>query len=135
MQGIASKKVAASNFDSAFLKRELIFAAHFCPLTLCVPCTYIYVRMYLCQQPRYVCFSNHIRIYMSRICLARSHTVLLAATKDVYIRHTYVVPATKDVYIRFEYGYFLLSVVVHVDSFGRWYVVFSILHKKKSVFK
>ena len=23
--------------------------------------------------------------------------------------------------------------VVHVDSFGRWYVVFSILHKKKSV--
>ena len=89
----------------------------------------------LCQQPRYVCFSNHRRIYTSRICFARNHTVLLAATKEVYIRHTYVLPATKDVYIRFEYGYFLLSVVVHVDSFGRWYVVFSILHKKKSVFK
>ena len=135
MQGIVSKKVAASNFDSAFLKRELIFAAHFCPLTLCVPWTYIYVRMYLCQQPRYACFSNHRRIYTSRICLARNHTVLLAATKDVYIRHTYVVPATKDVYKRFQYGYFLLSVVVHMYRFGRWYVVFSILHKKKSVFK
>ena len=65
----------------------------------------------------------------------RNHTVLLAATKDVYIRHTYVLPATKDVYIRFHYGYFLLSVVVHMDSFGRWYIDFSILQKKKSVFK
>ena len=61
--------------------------------------------------------------------------VLLAAAKDVYIRHTYVLPATKDVYIPFEYGHFLLPVVVNVDSFGRWYVVFPILHKKKSVFK
>ena len=77
--------------------------------------------------------------------------MFVSATIDVYLRqgyvshattqfylqqpHTYVLPATKDVYIHFEYGYFLLSVVVHVDSFGRWYVVFSILHKKKSVFK
>ena len=61
--------------------------------------------------------------------------VLLAATKDIYLRHTYVLPATKDVYIRFEYGYFLLSAVVHVDSFDRWYVVLSILCKKKSIFK
>ena len=104
-------------------------------LTLCVPWTYIYVRMCRYQQPRYVCFSNHRRIYTSRICFASNHTVLLAATKDVYIRHTYVLPATKDVYICFEYGYFLLSVVVLVDSFGRWYVVFSILHKKISVLK
>ena len=58
---------------------------------------------------------------MSRICFARNHTVLIAATKNIYIR--------------FEYGYFLLSVVVYVDSFGRWYVVFSILNKKKSIFK
>ena len=108
---------------------------HFFSLTLCMPWTYIYVCMCLCQQPRYVCFSNHRHIYASRICFTRNHTVLLAAAKDVYIRHTYVLPATKDVYIPFEYGYFLLSVVVHVDSFGRWYVVFSILHKKKSVFK
>ena len=103
-------------------------------LTFCVPWTYIYVRMCLCQQPRYVFFGNHKRIYTSRVCFARNHTVLLAVIKDVYIRHTYALPATKDVYIRFEYDYFLLS-VVHVDSFGRWYVVFSILHKKKSVFK
>ena len=71
----------------------------------------------------------------------------VSATIDVYIRQGYVShattqfysqqphTATKDVYIHFEYGYFLLSVVAHVDSFGRWYVVFSILNKKKSVFK
>ena len=104
-------------------------------LTLCVPYMYMYVLMCLCQQPRCVCSSNHRRIYTSRTCFARNHTVLLAATKDVYIRHTYVLPATKDVYLRFKYGYFVLSVVVHVDSFGRPYVVSSILHKKKSVFK
>ena len=114
------------------MKNEILSIYRF---TLCVPWAYIYVRMCLCKQPRNVCFSNHRRIYTSRVCFARNHTVLLTATKDVYIRHTCVLPATKDVYIRFEYGYFILSVVVHVDSFGRWYVVFSILHKKKSVFK
>ena len=67
------------------------------------------------------------------MCFARNLTVLHAATKDVYIRHTYVLPATEEVYIRFEY--LLLSVMVHVDSFGRWYVVFLILHNRKSVFK
>ena len=57
-------------------------------LTFSVPWTYIYVCMCLCQQPRYVCFSNHRHIYTSRICFARNHTVLLAGTKDVYIGHT-----------------------------------------------
>ena len=64
-------------------------------------------------QPHSFTCSNQGRIYTSHIC----------STSD------------QDVYIRFEYGDFLLSVVVHVDSFGRWYVVFSILLKKKSVFK
>ena len=62
---------------------------------------------------------------------------VLHATTQFYLQQprtciyvTHVLPATKDAYIRFEYGYFPLSVVVHVDSFSRWYVVFQFYIRK-----